>query len=186
MVSEVDNSPMIQFSPADLGSIQRPHNNALIITATIADYDVARTFIDVGSSIDIIFLECFECMNLEAELLPVEITLYGFSGRSVQPLGQIVLPLALRTTLTLKRRMVRFLVVDGPSSYNVILGRPMLNQFQTVVSTFHMKLKFLVGEVVGDQFSVRKYYVESIRMANALGLSNIDKPKGKEKQDKKN
>lgn len=76
-------------------------------------------------------------------------------------------------------------MVDAPSSYNIILGRPMLNQFQAVVLTFHMKLKFPVGEEVGevsgDQFLARKYYVESSRMVDALGQSNLDGPRGEEK-----
>ncbi|XP_073121052.1 uncharacterized protein [Henckelia pumila] len=50
--------------------------------------------------------------------------------------------------------MVKFLVVKVSSAYNVILGRPSLNIFQAIGSTYHMKLKFLtpggVGEAIGD------------------------------------
>ncbi|KAL0461308.1 UNVERIFIED_CONTAM: hypothetical protein Slati_0018400 [Sesamum latifolium] len=38
--------------------------------------------------------------------------------------------------------MLKFLVVDAPSSYNIIMGRPSLNFFRAVASTYHMKLKF--------------------------------------------
>ncbi|CAA0814729.1 Unknown protein, partial [Striga hermonthica] len=43
-----------------------------------------------------------------------------------------------------------FVVVDVESAYNVILGRPALNAFRVVVSTYHMKLKFPVGDQVGE------------------------------------
>ncbi|KAL0428164.1 UNVERIFIED_CONTAM: hypothetical protein Slati_2991200 [Sesamum latifolium] len=41
-----------------------------------------------------------------------------------------------------KTCLLKFLVVDVPSAYNVILGRPTLNTFQAVISTYHMKIKF--------------------------------------------
>ncbi|XP_074569675.1 uncharacterized protein LOC141826330 [Curcuma longa] len=34
-----------------------------------------------------------------------------------------------------------FTIVDAPSSYNVILGRPTLGAFSAVVSTYHQKIK---------------------------------------------
>ncbi|KAL0408344.1 UNVERIFIED_CONTAM: Transposon Ty3-G Gag-Pol polyprotein [Sesamum radiatum] len=66
-----------------------------------------------------------------------------------------------------KNLHVEFLVVDVPSAYNVILGRPTLNAFQAVISTYHMKIKFPtpkgVGEVQGDTIQSRKCYVEAMR-----------------------
>ncbi|KAK4397664.1 hypothetical protein Sango_1241900 [Sesamum angolense] len=58
----------------------------------------------------------------------------------------ISLSLSLGTEPTRRTRMVRFLVVDMPSAYNLILGRLALNTFQAVVSTYHMKLKFPVRD----------------------------------------
>ncbi|KAL0402076.1 UNVERIFIED_CONTAM: hypothetical protein Slati_4237500 [Sesamum latifolium] len=66
--------------------------------------------------------------------------------------------------------MVCFLIVDMPSAYNLILGRPALNIFQVVVSTYQMKLKFPIGDgvgkVKGDQYIARKCYVEAIKSSN--------------------
>lgn len=60
-----------------------------------------------------------------------------------------------------------FTIVEAPSSYNVILGRPALNGFMVVASTYHQKLKYPVGEgiceVRGDQPSSRKFYAETVR-----------------------
>ncbi|KAL0420494.1 UNVERIFIED_CONTAM: hypothetical protein Slati_3072300 [Sesamum latifolium] len=72
----------------------------------------------------------------------------------------------MRRGTTRKTCLLKFLVVDVPSTYNVILGRPTLNTFQAVVSTYHMKIKFPtpggVGEVQGYPLQSRKCYVEAI------------------------
>ena len=55
-----------------------------------------------------------------------------------------------------------FLVVDSPSSYNVIIGRPTLNCWKVATSTYYLKVKFPteqgVGEIKGDQVLVRECY----------------------------
>ena len=55
-----------------------------------------------------------------------------------------------------------FLVVDSPSSYNVIIGRPTLNCWKAATSTYSLKVKFLteqgVGEIKGDQVLARECY----------------------------
>ncbi|GAV82073.1 LOW QUALITY PROTEIN: hypothetical protein CFOL_v3_25526, partial [Cephalotus follicularis] len=53
-----------------------------------------------------------------------------------------------------------FLVVDTPSPYNAIVGRPGLNLLEAIVSTRHLLMKFPtrfgVGEVRGDQEVARR------------------------------
>ena len=53
-------------------------------------------------------------------------------------------------------------MVDCPSSYNVIIGRPILNKWKAATSTYCLKVKFLidngVGEVKGDQVLTRECY----------------------------
>ncbi|KAJ4728684.1 Retrovirus-related Pol polyprotein from transposon opus [Melia azedarach] len=70
--------------------------------------------------------------------------------------------------------MVDFVVVDHPSSYNVILGRPFLMANKGVVSTYHLKLKFPVdnqiGVVRGDQLTARKCYTSSVRRCNQVSI----------------
>ena len=38
---------------------------------------------------------------------------------------------------------IRYLVVNAPSAYNILLGRPALNKLRAVESTRHMKMKLL-------------------------------------------
>ena len=59
-------------------------------------------------------------------------------------------------------RQLDFLVVDCPSSYNVIIGRPTLNRWKAAMSTYCLKVKFPtdngVNEVKGDQILARECY----------------------------
>ena len=59
-------------------------------------------------------------------------------------------------------RQLDFLVVDCPSSYNVIIGRTTLNRWKATTSTYCLKVKFPtdngVGEVRGDQILARECY----------------------------
>ena len=59
-------------------------------------------------------------------------------------------------------RQVDFLVVDCPTSYNVIIGRPTLNKWKVATSTYCLKVKFPtdegIREVKGDQVLVRECY----------------------------
>ncbi|XP_075473428.1 uncharacterized protein LOC142504447 [Primulina tabacum] len=107
-------------------------------------------------------------MDLQGyHLEAVETALFGFAGHMVYPEGEIMLPLTLGSQDLKRTVMTSFTVVDSPSSYNIILGRPAMNELRAVASTYHQKIKFpvgaRVGEVRGDQPSSRKCYVEAVR-----------------------
>ena len=62
---------------------------------------------------------------------------------------------------------VRFLIVDAPSAYNMLLGRPSLNAIRVVPSAYHMVIKFPtangVGMVQGNQRIARECYSVSMK-----------------------
>lgn len=93
-------------------------------------------------------------------------SLFGFTRHKVKPLGQINLPLSLGEEPLRKTRTMVFTVVEATFACNTILGRPTMNSFKVVTSTYHQKVMFLVGgqigEVQGDQVAVRKCYVEIV------------------------
>ncbi|XP_073041818.1 uncharacterized protein [Primulina eburnea] len=151
------------FGPDDLRGIVAPHNDALVVTATVANYDVARIFIDNGSSVNILFKSTLDKMKVEGfEFDPISTPLYGFAGHAIPPIGHIVLPLSLRHEPRRVTKMTTFTMVDTPSAYNGILWRPALKDFRAVASTYHQKLKFLVrkevGVLCGDQRVARRCY----------------------------
>ena len=52
--------PEISCGPRDLEGVEIPHDDALIIKAVIANYTISHTFIDTGSSVNIIFKKTFD------------------------------------------------------------------------------------------------------------------------------
>ncbi|KAL0409689.1 UNVERIFIED_CONTAM: hypothetical protein Sradi_1903300 [Sesamum radiatum] len=173
----MEDTPLIQFGRAERSCLQATHNDALVITVILANYEVGRIFIDSGSSADILFGDAYDQMQLgDVSLEKVNTSLYGFAGEVVHPRGMVSLPLTMGRGTTRKTCLLKFSVVDVPSAYNVILGRPTLNTFQAVISTYHMKIKFPtpwgVGEVQGDPLQSRKCYVEAVRKGQNRNVDN--------------
>ncbi|XP_073049633.1 uncharacterized protein [Primulina eburnea] len=161
--ADLPQDTVISFGPEELRGIMAPHNDALVVTATIANCDVAKIFVDNGSSVNVLFKSTLDQMKVEGfEFEPVSTPLYGIAGHAIPPLGQIVLPLSLGTDPRRATKMIAFTVVDTLSEYNGILGRPALKDFKAVASTYHQKLKFPVGKEVGalcgDQMVARRCY----------------------------
>ena len=145
----------ITFSDSDLEGSQYPHHDPLVIKVVVANKTVHRVLVDNGSSADIIFASSFYKMGIGREKLePVSTRLRGFSGEKVLPLGSIKLVLTLGDPPCQATTTARFLVVDAPSAYNMLLGRPSLNALKAVPSVYHMMIKFPtisgVGMVRGD------------------------------------
>ena len=71
-----------------------------------------------------------------------------------------------------------FLVVDCSSAYNVIFGRPTLNSWKAVTSTYHLMIKFLtdygVRELQGNQVATCECYVAMMEMDDHVHAMNIE------------
>ena len=83
------------------------------------------------------------------------------------PLGSIQLVLTLGDPPCQATTTAKFLVVDAPSAYNVLLGRPSLNAMKAIPSAYHMIIEFPtssgVGMVRGDQRVARECYSASMK-----------------------
>ena len=173
----LDNT--ITFSDSDLEGCQHPHDDPLVVRAIVANTTVHRVLIDSGSSTDIIFASAFDKMGIGREKLePVNTHLRGFSGENVLPLGSIQLVLTLGEPPCQATTTTRFLIVDAPSAYNMLLGRPSLNAIKAIPSAYHMIIKFPtihgVGMVRGDQRVARECYTASMKQ-RAIDNVSVDK-----------
>ena len=114
-----------------------------MIKAIVANKTIHRVLVDNGSSADIIFASAFDKIGIRREKLkPVNAYLRGFSGERVLPLGSVQLVLTLGDPPHQATTTVRFLIVDAPSAYNMLLGRPSLNAIRAIPSAYHMVIKF--------------------------------------------
>lgn len=170
------------FSEQDGEGVLRPHDDALVITAQIANYWTRRVLIDNGSSADVLFWEAFSKMGIAPEQLgPAPTPFRGFTGDTIQPIGAITLFVLLGTSPKISSLMVDFLIVEAPTSYNAILGRPSLNQMKAATSTYYLKIKFLthfkIGEIRSEQQTARECYVWEMK-TKAIPVQTIDQEEG--------
>ncbi|KAL0430799.1 UNVERIFIED_CONTAM: hypothetical protein Sradi_0705900 [Sesamum radiatum] len=105
-------------------------------------------------------------------------------------MGTINLPVSMGEEPKRRTMIVNFLVVDTPFAYNVILGRPRLNLFRAVVSTYHQKMKFptknSISEVSFDQREARRCYNLSLRKGQSEERTKRkEKEESEEKDDPK-
>ena len=134
---------------------------------TIAGFFTRRVLIDNGSLADIIYLPAYQQMKIDKERLrSTNIPLVGFTGDKVKPLGVVSLMIEAGTYPKQVRASVEFLVVDCPSTYNIIIGRPTFNKLRAVTSTYHLLVRFPtehgIGELKGDQATTRECYFASL------------------------
>ena len=146
---------MIGFTEEVVRRLHHPHDNAFVISIRVRDYDNHRVLMDNRSSADILYYPTFRQMRIGRERLILTSTpLVGFGGTRVNPLRAVTLPVTVRDYLQQITKDVTFIVVDCLSTYNTILGRPTLNSWKAVTSTYHLMIKFPtkygVGEVRGD------------------------------------
>ena len=147
---------------------QHPQDDPLMIKTIAANKTIHRVLIGNGSSANIIFASAFEKMSSGREKVqPVNACLRGFSGERVLPLGSVQLVLTLGDPPCQATKMVRFLIINAPSTYNMLLGRPSLNAIRVVPSAYHMVIKFPtangVGMVLGNQRIARECYSASMK-----------------------
>lgn len=106
-------------------ALLRPHNDALEIIADVVGVLVSRTFVDMGSSVNIIYYDCWTQLGLDAELQPPAGSLFGFSGEMIMPIRTIYLQVTLGNPTVRVRKLIEFVILDLPSTtYKIILGRP--------------------------------------------------------------
>ena len=175
----VHDIPII-FSKDDARGVHHPHCNTLVVTLPVANKRLHHILIDNGSSADILFLSNFAQMGIErSQLKPYTTPLHGFAGGSVILEGVIELILSFEKIPTKVTTMVNFIVLNQPSSYNVVLGRPTLYALKATTSIYHYTLKFPteagVGVMRGEQKEVRESYEITFRIGKeTLQITSLD------------
>ena len=163
----------------DAERIHHPHDDAIVISLLIVDYTTRRVLVDNGSSADILYYPAFQQMRLgRDQLQAVNSPLVGFNGMRVQPVGTILLSVVVGAYPRQITKDMNFFVVDCSSSYNAIIGRPTLNSWKAVTSTYHLLVKFPtehgVGQVQGDQLAAKECYLAMLAMDEQVQAMNIE------------
>ena len=72
------------YSPQSIEEIILPHDDPMVITAVIAKNPISRILVNSGSSVNLIYWNCFEQMRISYDQLrKVSSPLYNFTGEAV-------------------------------------------------------------------------------------------------------
>ena len=72
-------SPINGFSEEDARRLHHPHDDALVVSVRVGDYNVHRVLVDNGSSTDILYYTAFQQMGIDrARLIPTNALLVSF------------------------------------------------------------------------------------------------------------
>ena len=119
--ARVNSYPTLSFLEEDKIGTTQPHDDALLITLRIGDYDVKRVMVDGGSAAEIMYLDLYKGLKLKPEdLMPYSSSLMSFDEKLVIPKGMIRLPIQTGPEIV----EVNFIVVDTYSPYTAIVARP--------------------------------------------------------------
>jgi hypothetical protein len=98
---------------------------------------------DMGSGINLIYTKTLRVMHISLKFLkPTDSSFHGIvPGSANYPLGQIALDVCFGNHLNYRRENLEFKVMDWPSQYHMILGRPAFLRFMAVPHYTDLVLK---------------------------------------------
>ncbi|XP_015959532.1 uncharacterized protein LOC107483427 [Arachis duranensis] len=174
--------PQVTFTHADFNSNIQNLDDPVVITLQLGDLLVKKVLLDLGSSTDVLVYSTFQKMKLSNNILQsTGGDLVGFLGERVPIIGSVWLYTTLGEHPLSKTCDIQYLVVDCLSPYNLILGRPFLNKFGAIVSTFHLCVKFSLQDdhvvtIHGDHKEARQCYNISMKLQNHSQhqINNVD------------
>ena len=115
----------IMFTNKDEEVVAHPHEDALVVKVMLAGHELNRAPVDRGSSIDILFKQTLEDLQIgDLKFDPVKTPLKGFGRAELIPLRVIDLTLTIGSSPLQKTVIVTWVIVNEPSPYQVNLDRP--------------------------------------------------------------
>ena len=87
----------------------------------------------------------------------------SFAGDKVIPKGFVKLTIIASTYPAQVFKEIDFLVVDCPSTYNIILERATLNKLKAVTSTYYLKVKFPTAHGIGKSEETKSLQGNAIK-----------------------
>jgi hypothetical protein len=130
----------VRFSRADHPrKVPMPGHAPMVLKAQIGGYNIGRVFMDAGSGINLIYARTLKAMSISLEnLKPTDCSFHRIVPGSLKPidcsflLGKIELDVFFGDSSKYRREKLEFEVMDWPSQFNAILGRPAFAKFMAV------------------------------------------------------
>ena len=122
-------SETVTFTDDDMMLGEKLHNRPLFVSGDLAGERIGRILLDPGSAVNILPLKTLERVGFTpSQLKDTSLTIHGFNSGGQGSLGTILLDQDIQGFLT----QVNCHVIDAPTSYNLLLGRPWLHRYKVV------------------------------------------------------
>jgi hypothetical protein len=114
----------------------------LVLEAQIGGFTSKKVFMDGGSSLNLIYADTLWKIKIPMDnLLSTETSFHGIvPGKPAYPQGAIHLDIIFSTLGNFRKEKIEFEVIDWPSQYHAILGRPAFARFMAVLHYAYVKL----------------------------------------------
>ena len=160
----------IVFIETDTSWVHHPHKDALVITTKIANNFIHWVLIDSGSAVNILCWNAYQKIGLKwVDLCPTTSPLYRFTKETVISEGIIKLAVTLTEAPRMVTIVIDFLVVNCPSAYDGVLGRPLLRALKAIISVHCLTIKLPtttgMGQVRGRYWDSRECHNKSLELA---------------------
>ncbi|RDX83648.1 hypothetical protein CR513_35415, partial [Mucuna pruriens] len=174
------SGPVITFTDRDIRRGRTGCDEPIVISIVAKEYKIERVLVDQGSLANILYWTTAKRLGIQ-NLTKCEGALYGFAGERVPIKGTVELETTIEDRNGTRTILVLYTVVDTEASYNIIIGRPVLNKLEAVVSTHHLCMKFPAGRIVAtvwaDAIVARRCYEDSLRVESTIkepGVNILD------------
>jgi hypothetical protein len=134
----------VRFSRIDHPrKVPRPGHSPMVLKVQIGGYDVRRVFMDAESGINLIYARTLRAMCISLEnLKPMDCSFHRIvPGATNYPLGKIELDVCFGDSSNYRGEKLESEVMDWPSQYHVILGRPAFAKFMAVPHYAYLTFK---------------------------------------------
>ena len=117
--------------PDDM-QVKEKYDRPLYFTGYIGSSKVSRIHVDSGSTLSIMPRRVMQHLGIPTHRLnTTQTTIYGFNANGTHPMGKI----KLKCQLGDLRFEVTCYVIDADTSYNLLLGRPLIHRNSIIPST---------------------------------------------------
>ncbi|KAJ0753088.1 putative aspartic peptidase domain superfamily [Helianthus annuus] len=128
------------FPPPERGLLSNPS----VVEATVGTIKTSKAYIDTWAATEIMFEKCFNRLSNDerSRLQPVESSIKGIADIPIKPLGKLMLDVCFSEGKMEMTKPLTFVVINMPSNYDVIIGRPGQSEFGMAVSVGQGTVKF--------------------------------------------
>ncbi|XP_057719456.1 uncharacterized protein LOC130933865 [Arachis stenosperma] len=155
-VQSTKKPPSISFGPEDQWFSDAPENPPMVITARVGTGLVKRILVDTGADSNIMFRNVFDALGLkDADLTTHQHGVIGLGDHFIKPDGVISLTISVGQMQGRRSAMAEFVILRDSTAYNIILGRKTINDFEAIINTKLLVMKFVtddgsIGTIRGD------------------------------------